>query len=270
MTRNHAEAGTVIRLRELTCPGEPLRDGFPRASGERSHAAVDLDPGDHALPLERLHERSPVGALRPDGLVEADHPADVSGHAVRPKEELPVVPTIRPGAFDADGREALRHRPGALVRSQDSLFRRHHGPGRGAAGCRESGWMRTAPGGARGGRAHGSGWVERQARERTAAPASTSPRSGTPVAAPAQRSAVVNHHAAADLVRHDERPDTRRPGDVPCCHGPLITSPEIDHADAPSPTDGSRQPPRACRACGVRGGGSRAGTRARAEHDRVA
>src|SRR5207302_2816369 len=88
---------------------------------EGLRALVDLDARDDAPRFEQLRERRPVMTALADRLVVQDDAADVLLDARRREEHVSVRAARVLGRLEADRVETLLDRPGALVRSEDSL-----------------------------------------------------------------------------------------------------------------------------------------------------
>uniref|UniRef100_A0A6B0V584 Uncharacterized protein n=1 Tax=Ixodes ricinus TaxID=34613 RepID=A0A6B0V584_IXORI len=98
---------------------------------EQGHdALVHLDARDDAPVLEHLDKGGAVVCLLVQCLVEQDHPADGAVHRLPAREQqLPVLAPVLLSVFHTDALQALAHRGGALISSQDALPRSNDGLG---------------------------------------------------------------------------------------------------------------------------------------------
>src|SRR4028118_891834 len=95
--------------------GELLLGGEGHAYG----ALVHLDAGDHALVKEHLRQRTPVGGVLAERLVEEDHAREVLPDALGGEQHLPVSsPALLVGLY-ADGLEPFAYGPQAPVSRED-------------------------------------------------------------------------------------------------------------------------------------------------------
>src|SRR2546428_346908 len=100
---------------------EPFGDRLAFGQRERLRPGVDLDARDDSLGFEQLGERSPVGGLLADRLVEENDATDELLGSFSREQELPVSPASVLGGLDPDRVEPLLDRPRALVGGEDAL-----------------------------------------------------------------------------------------------------------------------------------------------------
>jgi hypothetical protein len=122
-------AELAVLVQALAQAVEALGDLLARRVGQVLRALVDLDPRDHALALEQLRERRPVGCVLADRLVEEDHAADVVRCALGREQHVAVGAPVLLGRLDADRVEPLLDRAVALVGGEDALARRNERAG---------------------------------------------------------------------------------------------------------------------------------------------
>ena len=106
---------------------EAFGDGFARAQRHRLGARIDLDAGEDAVAIQKLHERRAVEALLAERLVVEDHAGDVVAELGRVEQHVAVGAAVLLDVLEADALEALFDGAGGLVGGKDALALGHHG-----------------------------------------------------------------------------------------------------------------------------------------------